>query len=305
MVSSGTQRGRPPALRPLLPVRLDEAVFATKEAAGQVCQARLKSRWQGLIQLSCCGRPRVGWRTAMMRRGANRDGWVGRMLRWSEWGDRIWRRVGTRARLIEGTVGTALRLLVRSATPSVWDFVAAGGVGGKEGFEPQRHRGHRVVTESAFIPFCDYSVPSVLLTFEITAACDEFPATCRGVRRVTMAPQHRKESSADVVRRCTQNTLMLPCGSKTVDHAFDIDGHALPASSHRRSRGPVPIGVFCVHRLAASAPKFLLCGAAGRCWRTHCQARVAAHASGATPWHCASMAPPFWLWPTAALRILC
>jgi hypothetical protein len=98
---------------------------------------------------------------------------------------------------------------------------------------------------------------------------------------VTVAPQHRKESSADVVRRCTQNTLMLPCSSKTVDHAFDIDGHALPASSHRRSRGPVPIGVFCVHRLPASALKFLLCGAAGRCWRTHCQARVAAHASDA------------------------
>ena len=40
---------------------------------------------------------------------------------------------------------------------------------------------------------------------------------------------------------------MLPCGSKTVGHAFDIDGHALPASGHRRSRGPVPICVlWCV-----------------------------------------------------------
>ena len=48
-----------------------------------------------------------------------------------------------------------------------------------------------------------------------------------------------------------------------------------------------------VHRLAASALKFLLCGAAGRCWRTHCQARVAAHASGATPSHCACIAPRF------------
>ena len=81
--------------------------------------------------------------------------------------------------------------------------------------------------------------------------------------------------------------------SKTIGHAFDIDGHALPASSHRRSRGPVPIRVFCVHRLAASALRFLLCGAAGRCWRTHCQARVAAHASGATPSHCACIAPRF------------
>jgi hypothetical protein len=134
-----------------------------------------------------------------------------------------------------------------------------------------------------FCVICDLTFSSaLLLTSEITAACDEFPATCRGgVRRVTVAPQHRKESSADVVRRCTQNTLMLPCGSKTVDHAFDIDGHALPTSSHRRSRSPVPIRVFCVHRLAASALKLLLCGAAGRCWRTHCQARVAAHASDA------------------------
>ena len=30
---------------------------------------------------------------------------------------------------------------------------------------------------------------------------------------------------------------------------------------------------------------------AGRCWRTHCQARVAAHAAGATPWQSACMAP--------------
>ena len=37
--------------------------------------------------------------------------------------------------------------------------------------------------------------------------------------------------------------------------------------------------------------EFLLRGAAGRCWRTHCQARVAAHTSGATPWHSACMAP--------------
>ena len=112
------------------------------------------------------------------------------------------------------------------------------------------------------------------------------PATCReGVRRVTVAPQHRKESNADAGRRCTQNTRMLPCGSKPGDHAFDLDGHALAASSHRRSRGPVPIRVFCVHRLAASVLKLLLWGAAGRCWRTHCQARIAAHASGATPWH--------------------
>ena len=126
------------------------------------------------------------------------------------------------------------------------------------------------------------SLLSVLPIFEITA---------KGVRRVTVAPQHRKESNADVGRRCTQNTLMVPCGSKTVDYAFGIDGHALPASSHRRSRGPVPIRVFCVHRLAASALRFLLCGAAGQCWRTHCQARVAAHASGATPWHSACIAP--------------
>ena len=123
-----------------------------------------------------------------------------------------------------------------------------------------------------------------------------------GVRRISgnlpgsvadVAPQHRKESNADAVRRCTQNTLMLPCGSKTVDHAFNIDGHALPAWSHRWSRRPVPIGVFCVHRLTSSALKFLLCGATDRCWQTHCQARVAAHASGATPWHSACMAPRF------------
>ena len=51
-------------------------------------------------------------------------------------------------------------------------------------------------------------------------------------RRVTVAPWHRKESNADAGRRWTQNTLMVPCGFKTVDYA-------LPASSHRRSRGPV------------------------------------------------------------------
>ena len=48
---------------------------------------------------------------------------------------------------------------------------------------------------------------------------------------------------------------------------------------------PSPIGVFYVHRLATSALRFLLRGAAGRCWRGRRQARVAAHASGATPWH--------------------
>jgi hypothetical protein len=69
----------------------------------------------------------------------------------------------------------------------------------------------------------------------------EFPAIFReGMHRVTVAPQHRKESNADAGRRCTQNTLMLPCGSKTVGHTFDIDGHALPASRHRRSPRPSP-----------------------------------------------------------------
>ncbi len=100
---------------------------------------------------------------------------------------------------------------------------------------------------------------SVLLTFEITTAYDEFLATgSEGAPRVTVTPQDRKESRADAERRCTQNTLMLPCGSKTVAHAFDINGHALPSSSHMRSRGPVPIGVFCVHRLTSSALKFSL-----------------------------------------------
>jgi hypothetical protein len=70
------------------------------------------------------------------------------------------------------------------------------------------------------------SLLSVLLTFEISAACDEFPATCR--EGVPVAPRHRKESSADTVRRCTQNTLMFLCGSKTIDYAFNIEGHALP-----------------------------------------------------------------------------
>jgi hypothetical protein len=109
---------------------------------------------------------RLGGRRESGRWGRPLSGPFGQrhvILRWSGCGDHIWRRVGTRARLIEGTVGTALRLLVRSATPSVWDFVAAGGVGGKEGFEPQRHRGHRVVTESAFIPFCDLLCASVPL----------------------------------------------------------------------------------------------------------------------------------------------
>jgi len=121
----------------------------------------------------------------------------------------------------------------------------------------------------------------------------EFPAIFReGMHRVTVAPQHRKESSADAVRRCTQNTLMLPCGSKTVGHAFDIDGHALPASSHRRSRGQVPIRVFCVYRLPTSAMKFLLCCAATDAGgRIAWYVRVAAHASGATPWHGARTAP--------------
>jgi hypothetical protein len=83
-----------------------------------------------------------------------------------------------------GIRGTAIRAAVKSCeaqqTISVELFGGCGvWVGRKEGFEPQRHRGHRVVTEQVYIPFCDYSVPSVLLTFEITAACDEFPATCR------------------------------------------------------------------------------------------------------------------------------
>jgi hypothetical protein len=56
------------------------------------------------------------------------------------------------------------------------------------------------------------------------------------VRRVTVASQHRKESNADAVRRCTQNTLMLPCGSKTVDHArtriASIESQAEPRPSH-------------------------------------------------------------------------
>ena len=51
---------------------------------------------------------------------------------------------------------------------------------------------------------------------------------------------------------------MLLCCFKTVDLAFDIDVQALPASSHARRRGPVPIRVFCVHRLSASATKIAI-----------------------------------------------
>jgi hypothetical protein len=53
----------------------------------------------------------------------------------------------------------------------------------------------------------------------------------------------------------------------------------------------------CPHRRVlrgsptASALKFLLCGAAGRCWRTHWQSQHTL--SGATPWHCACMVPRF------------
>ena len=59
-------------------------------------------------------------------------------------------------------------------------------------------------------------------------------------RGIKNHPNPRRRVSADAVRRCTQNTLMLPCGSKTVGHTFDIDGHALPASRHRRSPRPSP-----------------------------------------------------------------
>jgi hypothetical protein len=56
-----------------------------------------------------------------------------------------------------------------------------------------------------------------------------------------------------------------------------------------------------VYRLAASALKFLLCGAADRCWRTHCKARVA----GTRFWRYTLAQrvydAPFWLRPTAAL----
>jgi hypothetical protein len=87
--------------------------------------------------------------------------------------------------------------------------------------------------------------------------------------RETVAPQHKNESGADAGRRCTQNTLMLQCGSKTVDHAsISMDGRAAGIESQAAPR-PVPIRVFCVHRLPASALKFLLCGAADRFWRTH------------------------------------
>jgi hypothetical protein len=125
-------------------------------------------------------------------------------------------------------------------------------------------------------------------------------------RRKTVAPQHRKAFSADAVRRCTQNTLMLPCGSKTVDHAFDIDGHALSASSHRRTRGPVPIRVFCVHRLTASALKFLLL----RCGGPMLAHPLAGPRRRAHIWRYTTLArrvygAPFWLRPTAALCNLC
>jgi hypothetical protein len=92
------------------------------------------------------------------------------------------------------------------------------------------------------------------LIFETTAACDEFPAACReGARRVRVAAQHRKESSADVVRRCTQNTLMLPCRSKTVDHACDIDGRGLPASRSQVEPRPNP------HPRVLRASPFCIC----------------------------------------------
>ena len=80
---------------------------------------------------------------------------------------------------------------------------------------------------------------------------------------------------------------MLPCGSKTVDHArtriASIESQAEPRPSHHPRVLRASSCFICV--------EIFIRGAEGRCWRTHCQARVAPHASGATPWHSACMAP--------------
>jgi hypothetical protein len=182
---------------------------------------------------------RLGGRRESGRWGRPLSGPFGQrhvILRWSGCGDRIWRRVGTRARLIEGTVGTALRLLVRSATPSVWDFVAAGGVGGKEGFEPQRHRGHRVVTESVFIPFCDLlcaSVPLCLCASVVQCFLLRSAATLGGGNNRRSAAVARRPQSG-FVHQC--NAIAWGQGGPVAGAAATVQNGSTGSSPMKKPR---------------------------------------------------------------------
>ena len=131
---------------------------------------------------------------------------------------------------------------------------------------------------------------SVLLTFEITAACDEFPATKRvrrgrrgaaaqkRIQRRCRKAMHAEHADASVRLQDRRSRIRYP---RT--RVAGIESQAEPRlSPHPRVLRASP-GCICDEILA------LRC--AGRCWRTHCQARVAAHAAGATPWQSACMAP--------------
>jgi hypothetical protein len=129
---------------------------------------------------------------------------------------------------------------------------------------PPRHR-HGV-------GFRDPSAES--LTSEINVATDGAATGCNrwlmvftSIARPVISRQ-KKGFSADI-GRCTQNTRMLRCGSRTAVPRFRSGGADCRIWAAGRAAGPSPFACS-----ACSALKLLLCNAAGR-WRGHSEGPAA------------------------------
>ncbi len=143
----------------------------------------------------------------------------------------------------------------------------------------------------------------VLLTFEITAARDEFPATCgEGVRRVTVAPQHRKEFSADAERRCTRHA---DASVRLQDRRSRIRYRRTRVAGIESQAEPRP----CPHPRVLRASPSCICA---EILALRCRGPMLAHPLPGPrrrtrfwPYTLALRVygAPFWLWPTAALRL--
>jgi hypothetical protein len=133
--------------------------------------------------------------------------------------------------------------------------------------------------------------PASAAKIAITDAC---PIVVAGRRRRGWVDQSRRALATDGCDMCRG---LLECGA--------IWHGPLPQPPPARGGGDWYAGIFtlswCPRAGWGTALKFLLCGAADRCWRTHCEDR-APHTLPALRLGTARYGTPSWLRPTAALR---
>ena len=123
----------------------------------------------------------------------------------------------------------------------------------------------------------------------------------KSLRRATNVRQPAGQGASRDCGAVAQKRIQRRCrkamDAEHADGSVRLQDRRLRIASIESQAEPRPslIRVFCVDRLTASALRFLLRGAAGRCWRTHCQARGGAHASGTTPGHSGVYGAAFWV----------